>query len=195
MSLPVARDAALLDLLASAGRLKRVKRAGWVQRGVREVESVADHSFRVALFALFTARARDDGTDADKCVRMALVHDLAECVVGDITPNDGVSDEEKREREGKAMRALTAACGAVGDEVRALWEEYEAGETKEAKLVKDADKLEMVMQASEYESIGDAGEGGKLEEFFESTRGRYKTERGTAWSEAIEERRPGGGVM
>ena len=93
------------------------------------------------------------------------------------------------------MRALTAACGAVGDEVRALWEEYEAGETKEAKLVKDADKLEMVMQASEYESIGDAGEGGKLEEFFESTRGRYKTERGTAWSEAIEERRPGGGVM
>ena len=72
MSLPVARDAALLDLLASAGRLKRGKRAGWVQRGVREVESVADHSFRVALFALFTARARDDGTDADKCVRMAL---------------------------------------------------------------------------------------------------------------------------
>ena len=154
MSLPVARDAALLDLLASAGRLKRVKRAGWVQRGVREVESVADHSFRVALFALFIARARDDGTDADKCVRMALVHDLAECVVGDITPNDGVSDEEKREREGEAMRALTAACGGVGDEVRALWEEYEAGETKEAKLVKDADKLEMVMQASEYESIG-----------------------------------------
>ena len=162
---------------------------------MREAESVADHSFRVALFALFTARARDDGTDADKCVRMALVHDLAECVVGDITPNDGVSDEEKREREGEAMRALTAACGGVGDEVRALWEEYEAGETREAKLVKDADKLEMVMQASEYESIGDAGEGGKLEEFFESTRGRYKTERGTAWSEAIEERRPGGGVM
>jgi putative hydrolase of HD superfamily len=191
MSTPIARDAALLDLLVHAGRLKRVKRAGWVQRGVREVESVADHSFRVALVALFMARADADAdVDVDKCVRMALVHDLAECVVGDITPNDGVSDEEKRERESNAMGALTSSCGAVGDEVRALWEEYESGETREARLVKDADKLEMVMQASEYETAGDAGVSGKLEEFFESTRGRYRTERGTAWSEAIEERRP-----
>ena len=78
---------------------------------------------------------------------MALVHDLAEAVVGDITPNDGVSDEEKAAMEREAMGTMTAALGARGEALMALWEEYEAGESAEARLVKDMDKLEMIAQA------------------------------------------------
>ena len=71
----------LAELARLAGALKRVRRRGWVLRGVTEPESVADHSFRTALLALVLAR--DDSFDRGRCVAMALVHDLAEAVVGD----------------------------------------------------------------------------------------------------------------
>lgn len=181
---------ALIDVFAASRALKTLPRAGWVRTGVNHPESVADHSFRVALMTLLCAPACDECVDRDRAVRMALVHDLAECVVGDITPHDGVSEEEKGRMEGEAMRGLTRALGASGDETRALWEEYEAGTTAEARLVKDMDKLEMILQAQEYESEGDAGESGRLEQFFESTRGRFRTALGKALSEEIERRRP-----
>jgi putative hydrolase of HD superfamily len=179
-----------VDLIASARRLKSLKRAGWAQRGVREPESVAEHSWRVALMTLLAAPQNDANVDAGRAVAIALVHDLAETVVGDITPNDGVDDMRKEAMEREAMATLTEALGARGRDVRALWEEYEAGETEEAKLVKDMDKLEMIMQAQEYENDGNTGRGEDLEEFFESTRGRYRTRVGEAWSEEIERRRP-----
>jgi len=182
---------AIIDLLARSRQLKLTKRAGWVQRDVKRPETVAEHSFRVALMALLVAPQSDEGVDADRCVRMALVHDLAECVVGDITPNDGVSDEDKHAMEAKAMGELCALAGEkAGADVEALWREYEAGETAEARLVKDMDKLEMILQAQEYESEGDAGVNGNLEEFFASTRGRFKTATGERWSAEIEARRP-----
>ena len=191
MNPAVAVDAvALVDAFAAARGLKTLPRAGWVQRGVRAPESVADHSFRVALMTLLCAPACGENLDRDRALRMALVHDLAECVVGDITPRDGVSEEAKARMEREAMEGLTRALGRAGDDVRALWEEYEGGVTAEARLVKDMDKLEMILQAQEYESEGDAGASGRLEEFFESTRGRYRTALGAALSEEIERRRP-----
>ena len=183
---------ACVDLIAVAGKLKTLRRAGWAQRGVRDAESVAEHSWRVALMTMLAADD-DDACDRGRAVRMALVHDLAEAIVGDITPRDGVRDEDKAAMEREAMTAMTAALGARGEEVLALWEEYEAGESAEARLVKDMDKLEMIAQAQEYETSGNTGRGGDLEEFFESTRGRYRTAKGEAWSEEIERRRPRGG--
>jgi len=181
---------ALVELFTAARGLKTCARAGWTQRGVRRVESVADHSFRVALMTMMCAPLCEECVDRDRALRMALVHDLAECIVGDITPHDGVSETEKARMEGEAMGDLTRALGAGGDDARTLWEEYEAGTSAEARLVKDMDKLEMILQAQEYESEGDAGVNGRLEEFFESTRGRYRTALGEALSEEIERRRP-----
>ena len=86
-----------------------------------------------------------------------------------------------------------AGVGGGGEVLMALWEEYEAGESAEARLVKDMDKLEMIAQAMEYETEENTGRGEDLEEFFESTRGRYRTATGEAWSEEIERRRPRAG--
>jgi len=74
----------LLDFLIVAGRLKTIPRTGWVDSGVGEPESVADHSFRTALAAMILSDSM--GLDTCKVMRMALLHDLAEAETGDITP-------------------------------------------------------------------------------------------------------------
>lgn len=155
------RAAEVLRFLGLAGRLKETPRAGWGLRGIADPESVADHSFRVGLLALVLSRRADPPLDRERCVAMALVHDLAECIVGDITPYDGISTAEKHRREREAMERLAAMLG--DGEVLRLWEEYQAAETAEARFVKDLDKLETVLQAAEYEEA----RGAELTEFRE----------------------------
>lgn len=137
-----------------------------------------------------------------KCLKMALVHDLAEAQVGDITPHCGVSDHDKHSRERQAMISMTntltggsgdcsgttgSSLGMVGSEILKLWEEYEEGTSMEAKLVKDMDKLEMILQALEYEQDGENKK--SLDGFFDSTRDKWKTTIGKAWGKEIESRR------
>lgn len=155
------RAAEVLRFLKLAGRLKETARAGWGLRGIDSPESVADHSFRVGLLALVLSRGADPPLDRERCIAMALVHDLAESVVGDITPYDGIAADEKQRREREAMERLAAMLG--DDEVLRLWEEYQAAESPEARFVKDLDKLETVLQAAEYE----ASRGTELAEFRE----------------------------
>lgn len=128
--------------------------------------------------------------DTNKCIQMALVHDLAEATVGDITPHCGVSDRDKHRMEAEAMARMTTgllgtALGA--GRILSLWEEYERGTTEEAKLVKDLDKLEMTLQALEYERDGDNRK--SLDGFFDSTRGKWRTKIGREWGKEIESRR------
>lgn len=144
----------LLRFFHLAGRLKETARAGWKLRGIAEPESVADHSFRLALLALVLAPKSDPPLDAHRCVAMAIVHDLAESLVGDITPYDGVSADEKRRREEEAMRHLASLAGDAG--LADLWAEYDAATTPEARFVKELDKLETAMQAAEYARAGTA---------------------------------------
>ncbi len=175
-----------VDFLGVARGLKTTPRTGWVRRGVHGVESVADHSWRVALMALVGAEGVP-GLDANRAVQIALVHDLAESIVGDIAPGDGVPAEEKHRREASAMERLEGILGGgTGARVRALWDEYEAGKSPEARFVKDLDKLEMILQAKEYEEE----QGTDLSEFFASTQGRFKTEMGEKWADEISGRRP-----
>lgn len=143
------RAAELLRFLRTAGRLKRTVRAGWALRGIPAPESVADHTFRVCLLALVLAPGGEP-PDRARCLAMALVHDLAESVVGDITPYDGIPTEEKHRREREALAELSAMLG--DGEILALWEEYQAAATPEARWVKELDKLETVLQAAEYEA-------------------------------------------
>ena len=135
-------------LMAAAGKLKCVKRQGWIDAGVpkEEAESVADHSFRVAFIAAFMEPS--DRLDVLKMVRMALVHDIAEGRIGDLTPRSGVSRKMKGRMEKMAIGALR------DDSINALWMEYERGKTPEAKLVREADVLERVIQAGEYMASG-----------------------------------------
>jgi putative hydrolase of HD superfamily len=132
------------------------------------------------------------GIDTIKCLKMALVHDLAEAQVGDITPHCGVSDQDKHTREEQAMMRMTktlegSSMGLAGCEIVDLWQEYEEGTSMEAKLVKDMDKLEMILQALEYEQDGNNKQ--SLDGFFDSTRDKWRTEIGKAWGQEIESRR------
>jgi 5'-deoxynucleotidase YfbR-like HD superfamily hydrolase len=90
------------------------------------------------------------GLNVDKMIRLALIHDLAEARVGDLTPADRVSSAEKRERERIAFAEIVEPLpeGRVLDD---LWREYEAGASPEARVVRQLDKLEMALQALEYE--------------------------------------------
>ena len=181
--------------LTRAAELKRVKRAGWMRCGIgaASCESVADHTFGVALLALLLPpRVAGLAIDRDRCVRLALVHDLAEAIVGDITPHDGIDPAEKRRREERAIRELAATLGGDDGELLALWLEFEAGATPEARLVRELDVIEMAMQARAYERAGtlaaaDAGQ------FIASARQRVTSEAGRALLAAVTdvpERRP-----
>jgi len=162
-------DDALLRFFHLAGRLKETPRAGWALRDIADPESVAEHSHRVALLALVLAPRAEPRLDAARCVAMAVVHDLAEALVGDITPFDGVDADEKRRREEEAMRHLAALAG--DDALLGLWREYAAAETAEARFVKELDKLETVMQAAEYGSAERASHA-ELEEFWDAADAR-----------------------
>ncbi|XP_015250882.1 PREDICTED: HD domain-containing protein 2 [Cyprinodon variegatus] len=159
----------MLQFMKLIGQLKRVPRTGWVYRNVKNPESVSDHMYRMALMSLTIT---DPTVDRDRCIKLSLVHDMAECIVGDIAPSDNVSKAEKHRREEEAMRHLTSLLPeGLKQEIYALWEEYESQSSPEARLVKQFDLLEMIMQAHEYEEL--EGAPGRLQEFFDSTTGRF----------------------
>jgi putative hydrolase of HD superfamily len=168
--------------------LKHLFRQGWLKRGVprQNVESVADHSFGVSVLALWLARAYFPDLDADKAVRMALLHELGEIYAGDITPRDGIAEDEKRRREEASVREVCAKLPG-GQEYIDLWLEFEAGQTPEAIFVRQLDRLEMGLQAAVYEHMGL----GELPEFFTSARQALKDERLHALIDQVERKLPG----
>ena len=193
-----------IDFLSMARGLKTTPRTGWIrQKAGPRIESVADHSWRMSLMAMVAASSWNSSSsdqqtyDMNRCIKIALVHDLAEATVGDITPHCGVSDQTKYELELNAISSMTSqlvgglpgssSTKNAGNEILELWKEYEAGATPEAKLVKDMDKLEMILQALEYETDGKNEE--SLDGFFDSTRGKWRTPIGKMWGEEIEKRR------
>ena len=155
----------LLRFLRAAGMLKRVARSGWVRVGVENPESVADHSYRTALLSMLLADL--EGVDCEKALRMALLHDLAESMTGDLTPEEKRSlGGEYHRREMSAMRRILGELPReLAHRYMELWDEYQRGETPEARLVQMADRLEMVLQAFEYELEGEA-EAGRLDRFW-----------------------------
>ncbi|TSP57626.1 HD domain-containing protein 2 [Bagarius yarrelli] len=153
-------DSSSEDLLPAA---MRVPRTGWVYRNVKQPESVSDHMYRMSMMAL---TLKDPSVNRERCIKMALVHDLAECIVGDIAPADNISKAEKHRREKEAMIRIT---GLLDEDLRK--EEYESQSSHEAKLVKELDQLEMILQAHEYEEL--EGKPGRLQEFFTSTEGCF----------------------
>jgi putative hydrolase of HD superfamily len=145
------------------GALKRLPRTGWVQTGVNDPESVADHSMRVAYLAIILCPPE---VDRAKVVQMAIIHDLAESQAGDITPLDGVTQQDKYSRENAAWTNISESLG--DDEQQKLWQEMEEGVTNEAKFVFQLDKLEMLIQADEYERLQP---GLDLSQFFRGSKG------------------------
>jgi putative hydrolase of HD superfamily len=141
-------ESEILKFLHWVEELKKVKRTGWLNRGISNPESVADHTFAVAIITSFYSDLL--GLDSGKAIKMALLHDLQESITGDITP-DTLDIDEKREKEENAIKKILID---MPNDYLSLWQEYAEGKTKEAKLVAQIDKLEMLLQANIYKKAG-----------------------------------------
>lgn len=138
-------------------RLKTNKREGWRRFGIEKGESIADHMYRMSLMTMLCPPALASRIDLAKCMKMCLIHDMAESLVGDITPVDGVPKPEKSRREAETMDYISNNLlgsvygGLAGREIQAIWQEYEDSETLESHFVHDIDKMELLCQMIEYE--------------------------------------------
>jgi len=137
----------LLTFLQGAESLKDETRTAWTSTGRRE--SVAAHTWRLCLWAVLLGdhfEERDETFDAQRLLKLCVVHDLGEALSGDVPaidqPPEGTSEQERAD-----LRTLTAALPeASRAHIRDLWDEYESAETPEARVAKALDKLETLLQ-------------------------------------------------
>lgn len=149
-------------------RLKETPRSGWVERGVRDSESVASHSYALAVISLLIAHEK--GLDISRTVITALLHDLAESITGDLTPRmkEEIGREAAERTEESMLRQLFEELPQrLGELLSGLVSEYYSSSTAEAVLVRQLDKVEMALQAKRYLEQGRLSRE-EVEEFFES---------------------------
>jgi putative hydrolase of HD superfamily len=140
--------------LFEAGQMKNLARAGWVLLGIPDPESVAEHSFRVAVVGLVLAAI--DGADPFRTAGLALMHDFHETRIGDV-PSVGRAYVSTAAPEAITAHQTAGLPHEAAKVLQALTAEYEAtepGRSREAALAHDADKIETLIQAIEYEAQG-----------------------------------------
>jgi putative hydrolase of HD superfamily len=153
------------EFFETAANLKNIPRKGWMDKlGIISPESVADHCYSTTLMAMVVSDLQN--LDTKKVTKMSLLHDLAESITGDFTPNS-ISKKNKEELEDKIMNEiLNNLPEALFQEYMSIWKEYQDKKTKESVLVHEVDKLEMALQAKIYSKQGFSKE--KLESFLKT---------------------------
>ncbi len=141
----------LIRFLEILGFLKRIKRTGWVDVGIYEPESVADHIFRTTFLCMIYADIIS--INPLKLIIMALIHDLPEAVIGDLMPSQK-NKKTKEEEQNAILKIFNLLPDKAREKYFLIWKEYQEGITKEAKAVRQIDKIEMALQAKEYEKLG-----------------------------------------
>lgn len=157
----------LLSFFESVLRLKSVKRAGWVTKaGISNAESVSDHTYSMCAMGMILSDML--GLDTERVMKMIIIHDLAESIIGDYMPNE-ITREKKRLEEGKAMSCILYQVPSVArSSYEMIWQEYQANKTRAAKFVHKLDKLEMAVQSIQYMNQGYSSK--VLLQFFASAR-------------------------
>jgi putative hydrolase of HD superfamily len=165
----------MISTLIELQRLKRLERTGWTLRGLAPgAESVASHSFGVALAAMMLADeliARGTSVDVERVLRIALMHDWAEARVGDLphTATEYFGAEARRRAERAAFDSIIEGLGErIEARYTELHEDYEQRASLEARLVKAADIIDLLVQALAFERAGVRG----LDEFWDGVAGR-----------------------
>lgn len=141
----------VIDFLYELGLLKRWRRTGWWVAGIKDPESVAEHSFRVAVIGYLLAQL--EGADAGKTTIMCLLHDSQEARTGDV-PAVGKPYVTASSNEQVTADQTAGFPNGLASVIRDLVQEYEQRDSIEAQLAHDADKLELVLQSREYEAQG-----------------------------------------
>jgi len=129
-------------------------------------ESVADHTFSMAIIGMIFSDL--EGYDTEKILKIILLHDLAESLTGDITPEQ-ITKIQKNELENNAMqKILSNLPDILQKQYNDLWTEYRLNHSREAEIVHQIDKLEMALQAKIYSKEGHSRN--NLEPFFNSAK-------------------------
>ena len=137
---------AQIAFLDEADRLKAVVRASPVLAGAR-AENSAEHSWHIALYALVLADHAQPGVSVDRAIRMLLLHDLVEIDAGDAPIHAAYDTEAQAARERAAADRLFGLLPPdQGAALRALWDEFEAGETPDAVYARSVDRIQPVLQ-------------------------------------------------
>jgi putative hydrolase of HD superfamily len=177
-------DERVADYLHELGLLKLLRRSGWWLAGIRDAESVAEHSFRTAAVAWFLAR--QEGAEAGRVLAMAIFHDASETRTLDLHRLarkyiDGAKAEAKASRE-----QIGRLPGGLATALKELLDEERVGETLEARVVKDADRLECLLQAREYQAQGHS-----VDEWIQTSTQELSTRSAKALARAILRTHPG----
>lgn len=169
----------LLNFLIEIGKLKRMSRKGWVIRGVKDPETIAAHTFRMAIMTWLLNYEKK--MNINTILKMSLIHDLCEVYAGDITPYDKILPKDKKrwkelfkkwprfskkekeklfigkyKKEKKALEKLIAKLPAnFKREIKNLWINYEKGLSREGRFVRQLDRVENLLQALEYLKEGE----------------------------------------
>lgn len=135
-----------IQFILEIDKIKNIFRMTRIHDGTRR-ENDAEHSWHIALMAfLLSEYAKDPGIDVLKVMKMCIVHDLVEIDAGDTFCYDAQANLDKQEREQKAAdRIFGMLPEDQGMELRALWEEFDAMETPEAKYAAAMDRLQPVL--------------------------------------------------
>ena len=164
----------VLQFMLKADRLKEVDRAGWLIAKVKNPEHDGDHSYGTAVLSYLIAKRM--GLDAERCAVMGLFHDINEAITGDIATRYDktlmtVPPEIKRKMERRNELKLAAILTGGGKTaLREVLDEYHAQRTAEAKLVKQVDKLDYIVQMMLYSKKIKSDK--TVEEFFDTAGSR-----------------------
>ncbi len=147
----------LLNAFEEILRLKRMPRTGWLYYGLEKAESVADHSFGVGIVTLFLLEyLKNAGVELDeaKALKIALLHEIGEAKIGDLhlESQNYIGQNAVSAAEEKAVRKILGDAGLPN--LAELWKEFEDRSSPEGKLVRAADKIELLLQAYLYEKHG-----------------------------------------
>ena len=137
----------LIKFFLHIENLKTVKRKGWIIKSkVKEVESVAEHSYAATSIAMIISDLV--GLNTEKVIKMMLIHDLPEGIIGDLVPGENANKDMDEEE------AIRSILGSLPDKMQIdyteIWNEFKMNKTKESQLVHEIDKLELIIQLSLY---------------------------------------------
>lgn len=137
----------ILKFLHESEKLKTLLRHSWLSSGRKE--SVAEHTWRMALMAIVMHQYLDKKIDLLKTLRMVIIHDLVEINYQD-NPAHKKQPLDKQKRERKSLAKLTKSLpDMIGNEIKILWEEYESAKSPEALFARSLDKTEVLLQHNE----------------------------------------------
>ena len=146
------RDKDILNFIAEAGMLKRVKRSGWWVLGIKDPETVADHSFRCSVIGYILAHM--EGVSPYKVLIMTLFNDIHEARINDLHKMSQRYIKSRKAEDVAFHEQIDPLPKSINGELSSLHAEFRRQDTKAGIIARDADILECLIQAREYQEHG-----------------------------------------